>query len=286
MDRFKNRLEQIPECIQQRRNEIVDRLPNIRNDRPDRIQHSADRCMDRIPYGCDDRFYQVDFCGHIIVDCCPDADKKVFDSCPDRSEECCNAVQNTRNKACDIVPEIDEKGLDCRPDIYPELFHFVKACAENITQHVHIILQRVFQEIPHRYKNTLDSVPGLVPVAGEDANENVEYIQNSVCHKLEDVSDLLKNALKDRCKEFTESVPYRLDDLTDILEVKAECVHPVNDALTEALKNALDLISDRCDLVAEVLICFPEMHKSRNQSGDNRNDSYHRCGNAPDSSTE
>lgn len=62
-------------------------------------------------------------------------------------------------------------------------------------------MERVFQEVPYRYKNTLDAVPDLVPVTGEDADENVKHIQQNICDRLEDVSDLLKYALKDRREE-------------------------------------------------------------------------------------
>ena len=85
----------------------------------------------------------------------------------------------------------------------------------------------------------------------------IKKIQDNIRHRFEDVCDLLKSSLKDRFQEFAEPVPYSFDYLADVFEVKAECVDTVNNALTEAGKDTLDLLPDRCDLIPEVLIGFP-----------------------------
>ena len=82
-------------------------------------------------------------------------------------------------------------------------------------------MERVFQEVPYRYKNTLDAVPHLVPVSGEDADKNVQHIQQNICDRLEDVSNLLKYALEDRREEIAQSFPYSFNDLADVLKVEA-----------------------------------------------------------------
>ena len=87
VDRFKNRLEQISESFQQRRDEVVNGLPYCRNNIPDRIQHRADRCMNRIPDNSNNRLDQVDLFSDGIINRCPDADKKVLDTRPDGYEE-------------------------------------------------------------------------------------------------------------------------------------------------------------------------------------------------------
>ena len=94
MDCFKNRLEQILERFQQRRDKVVNGLPYSCDNRPDCIQHRADRCMNGIPYDCDNSFDEIDFLCNTVINRRPDADKKVLDSCPYRSEKVLDSVED------------------------------------------------------------------------------------------------------------------------------------------------------------------------------------------------
>ena len=92
MDRFKNRFKQISECLQQRRDEIINGLPYSCYNRPDCIQHRTDRCMNGVPNDRDNSFDEVDFLGYAVINRSPDTDKKVLYTRPDRSEEVFDTV--------------------------------------------------------------------------------------------------------------------------------------------------------------------------------------------------
>lgn len=139
--------------------------------------------------------------------------------------------------------------------------------------------------IPLKLNRTY-AVPHSAPVAREDADENIQNTQDNVCHGFEDICNLLELPLKNRLQKLAESVPYSLDDLCDIFEVKPQRIDAVNNALTEAAEDRFYLLPDCRDLVAEVLIRAPQMHKSRHQCSDNCNDSDHRRTDTADHSAE
>ena len=202
LNRLEDRLEQVFERIQQRRNNVVNGLPYSCDDRPVRIQHRADRCINGVPYRRDDKADQLDLLRNGVVYRCPDANKKVLDGSPDVREKGLDVVQYTGNKSGDAVPDIHKEILDRRPDIYPEFLYLTETCAEQIAQHIHIIFLCCFQGVPDRNENALDAVPDLAPVAGKDTDKDIQHIQDHVRHDLEDVSDLLEYTLKNRFQEL------------------------------------------------------------------------------------
>lgn len=167
--------------------------------------------MNGVPNDSDNSFDEIDFLRYTVVNCRPDTDKKV---------------------------------LDARPDVHPEFFYFTKISAENTADHIQRIFQRIFDEIPYCSKDALNAVPHSAPVAGKDADENIQNTQDDVCHSLEDICNLLELPLKDRFQELAESVPYSLDDLGDIFEVKPQRINAVNNALTEAAEDRFYLLPD------------------------------------------
>ena len=257
VDRFKNRLKQIPESIQQRRNEVVNCLPYSCDNRPDCIQHRADRCMNRVPYDRDNGLNEIDFFRYTVINRRPDTDKEILDTRPDSCEKVLDRVEDGAYEVLYTVPDVHKEVLDARPDAYPEVLYFTKIGTENTADHIQRIFQRILDEIPYSSKDALDTVPHSAPIAGKDADENIQNAQDDVCHSFEDICNLLELPLKDRFQEFAETVPYRLDDLGDIFEIEAQRIDAVNNALTKAGKDTLDLLPDRRDLIAEVLIRAP-----------------------------
>ena len=67
--------------------------------------------MDGVPHSLNDGLDEIDFCGYIVINCRPDADKKVLDACPDVGEKCCNAIYDTCKEVFDTVPDTDKKFL-------------------------------------------------------------------------------------------------------------------------------------------------------------------------------
>ena len=51
----------------------------------------------------------------------------------------------------------------------------------------------------------------------------------------------------------------RLDDLGDVLEIEAQRIDAVNNTLTEAGKDTLDLLPDRRHVLPEFLVRVPQM---------------------------
>jgi len=66
----------------------------------------------------------------------------------------------------------------------------------NAFQGIHDITERVDNEIPDRRKNTLDSIPALLPVASKQTDQSIQQPQKNTSKLWKDVGDVLKNTFK------------------------------------------------------------------------------------------
>ena len=143
-------------CLKNRRNHVVNGIENRAEKIVDSCPDGSEEIPNRRKYSCCHRLNGSDNGCEGIGNGCPSVDEKVPDSGNDSREEGSNAV-----------PCIHEKCLGRSPD-------FVPACSEppqhhirNTFQSIHDIAKRVDNEVPDRSKNTLDTVPALLPVAGK-----------------------------------------------------------------------------------------------------------------------
>lgn len=244
----------------------------------DRIQHRRNGRADRIPDGF----------------------KGVLDTFQNRREECDNGVPDRRDFFVYPIHRSADENLDRLKNRLKQIAEGLKQrgdkfvdgvpnCGDDRPDRIQYSGDCCMNGVPHRRDNKadqLDAVPDLVPIAGEDADKNVQNIEKRVCHELEDICNLLKYTLKDRFQELAKPIPYRLDDLGDVLEIKAQRIQPVNNALTKALKNALDLLPDRRHILPEFLVRIPQVPDGSDHHSNDRHDRKDRTRNAADRTAE
>lgn len=146
--------------------------------------------MNRVPNDSDNSLDEVDLFSDRVINRSPDTDKEILDTRPDSCEKVLDRIEDCAYEVLYTVPDVYKKVLDARPDAYPEVLYFTKIGAENTADHIQRIFQRILDEIPYSSKDALDTVLYSAPVAGKDADKNIQNTQDDVCHSLEDICNL------------------------------------------------------------------------------------------------
>ena len=134
-----------------------------------------------------------DRCG---IDCSRYRCKKRGDCIPDICEKVSNSLKSRTN----AVPDSNEEVFYTCPDFIPGSTEPTEKYICYTSQRVQNIAELVDYKVPDACKNALDTVPALFPVSRKQTDKYIKHAQNGICHKSKNIRDMLKYALKYRCK--------------------------------------------------------------------------------------
>ena len=243
------------------------------------VHHIADDNVNCLKY----RFKQVLECiqkrCNGFINAVPDSHNGVVNGLEYCGNHCVNGINNIAEKGVDSSPDVDEKISDTRnyfgkkrgntrpgvhkevPDRSPDL---VPACAEPTQHHICNTFQGIqnvgkgrYNKVPDGSKYAFDTVPQLIPVAGKQTNKYIQQSQNDARDFRENICNVLKYALKHRCKEITQRIPCCFQHIGEAFKVESKRIDTVGDALRQTGKCTFDLFPDAENIVFEILICFP-----------------------------